>query len=82
VDSEAAHVAAAHLVLAGVQAGPHLQAEQARYVGHRTRTADGARWAVEGREHAVACLFHHPAAEASHLGAARASTMDSRKEVA
>jgi hypothetical protein len=32
------------------------------------RTADGARWAVEGREHAVACLFHHPAAEASQLG--------------
>jgi hypothetical protein len=54
VHADPADVIAAHLALAGVQPGAHLDAERLHCVADRHRAADCSLWPVEHREEPVA----------------------------
>ena len=67
MNAESADVISAPLDLPGVQAGPDLDPEATHRISDRACARDGACGAVEGGDHAVACVLHRGAAIALEL---------------
>ena len=63
VHRDPADVLAPALDLSGVEPGPDWQPERREGVAQELRALHAARGPIEGREHAVARLLHHPAAK-------------------
>jgi hypothetical protein len=65
--ADPADVIAAHLALAGVQPGAHLDAERLHRVADRHRAANRSLRTVEHREEAVSRRIHLAASKPSEL---------------
>src|SRR5262245_55641043 len=72
VDGDAADVLTGQLDFAGVEPGPHMDADGADRVADGTGTAHRSSWAVEGSQETVAGGLDFSAAEAFEFGAGEA----------